>query len=85
MTRDGWILFAGLDQGVKASAAVFADLEQPRLRAALDQLPAIFDELPLEWLHVDEDEGLPVQLDEERVTSALKLPFTDPDTFWKLP
>jgi hypothetical protein len=58
---------------------------EPRLRAALDQLPAIFDELPLEWLHVDGDEGLPVQLDEERVTSALKLPFTDPDTFWKLP
>ncbi len=30
VTRDGWILFAGPDRGVKASAAVFADLEQAR-------------------------------------------------------
>jgi phosphate starvation-inducible PhoH-like protein len=30
VTRDGWILFAGPDAGVKASAAVFADLEQAR-------------------------------------------------------
>lgn len=63
----------------------FRERMEPRLRAALDQLPAIFDELPREWLHVDGDEGLPVQLDEERVTSVLNLPFTDPDTFWKLP
>jgi hypothetical protein len=39
----------------------------------------------LEWLHVDGDESLPVQLDMKRVISALELPFTDPDTFWKLP
>jgi phosphate starvation-inducible PhoH-like protein len=30
VTRDGWILFAGPERGVKASAAVFADLEQAR-------------------------------------------------------
>ena len=30
VTRDGWILFAGPDPAVKASAAVFADLEQAR-------------------------------------------------------
>ena len=31
------------------------------------------------------DESLPVQLDVERVISALELPFTDPATFWTLP
>ncbi len=39
----------------------------------------------LEWLHVDGDESLPVQLDMKRVISALELPFTVPGTFWKLP
>lgn len=55
------------------------------MRVALSEVPAIFAELPLEWLHVDGDESLPVQLDAERVISVLELPFTDPDTFWKLP
>ena len=39
----------------------------------------------VEWLHVDGDESLPVQLDMQRVISALELPFNDPETFWKLP
>jgi phosphate starvation-inducible PhoH-like protein len=30
VTRDGWILFAGPEPGVKAATAVFADLEQAR-------------------------------------------------------
>src|SRR5688500_13489684 len=30
VTRDGWILFAGPEEGVKLSAAVFGDLEQAR-------------------------------------------------------
>lgn len=63
----------------------FREQMEPRLRAALDEVRAIFAELPLEWLHVDGDETLPVQLDVERVISALELPFTEPDTFWKLP
>lgn len=58
---------------------------EPRMKAALAEVPAIFAELPLEWLHVDGDESLPVQLDMKRVISALELPFTDPETFWKLP
>ena len=33
----------------------------------------------------DGDESLPVQLDMKRVISVLELPFTNPDTFWKLP
>ncbi len=63
----------------------FREQMEPRLRAALDEVRAILAELPLEWLHVDGDETLPVQLDVERVISALELPFTEPDTFWKLP
>ena len=30
VTRDGWILFAGPEEGVRSSAAVFSDLEQAR-------------------------------------------------------
>jgi hypothetical protein len=45
----------------------------------------IFSELPAEWLYLDGDDSLPVQLDLERVRSVLELPFTDPDRFWKLP
>lgn len=65
--------------------AGFRERMEPRLRAALDEVQAIFAELPLDWLHVDGDESLPVQLDVERVISTLELPFTEPETFWKLP
>jgi len=63
----------------------FRERMEPRLRSALGEVRAIFAELPLDWLHVDADESLPVQLDLERVISTLKLPFTEPATFWKLP
>ena len=63
----------------------FREEMEPLMREALAQVPAIFAELPLEWLHVDGDESLPVQLDMEKVVSSLELPFSDPETFWKLP
>jgi len=63
----------------------FRERMEPRLRAALERLPKLFDELPPEWLHLDGDDTLPVQLDINRVSSVLSLPFTEPDTFWKLP
>lgn len=63
----------------------FRERVQPMMRDALAEVPAIFAELPLEWLHVDGDESLPVQLDMKRVISVLELPFADPETFWKLP
>ncbi len=63
----------------------FREQMESLMKAALAEVPAIFAELPLEWLHVDGDESLPVQLDMKRVISALELPFTDPETFWKLP
>ncbi len=63
----------------------FRERMEPLMKDALAALPAIFAELPLEWLHVDGDESLPVQLDMKRVISVLELPFTDPETFWKLP
>jgi hypothetical protein len=63
----------------------FREKMEPRMRRASEQLGTIFSELPVEWLHVDGDESLPVQLDIERVNSILELPFTDPARFWKLP
>ena len=63
----------------------FRERMEPRLREALGRLPDLFAELPVEWLHLDGDDSLPVQLDVERVSSLLNLPFTEPDTFWKLP
>lgn len=62
----------------------FREQMDPRLRAALAEVRTIFAELPLEWLHVDGDKTLPVQLDVEKVISALELPFNQPDLFWKL-
>lgn len=70
---------------VKQWPAGFRERMEPRLRAALDEVRGIFAELPLEWLHVEGDETLPVQLDVEKVISALELPFSQPDLFWKLP
>lgn len=63
----------------------FRERMEPRLRATLERLPELFDQLPLEWLYLDGDDSLPVQLDLNRVFSVLSLPFTEPDTFWKLP
>jgi hypothetical protein len=63
----------------------FRDRMEPRLRAALAEVRGIFAELPLDWLHADGDESLPVQLDVERVISVRELPFTEPATFWTLP
>ena len=57
---------------------------EPRLETAFGALREIFDELLKEWLHVDGDETLPVQLDEAWIASVLRLPFSDPEAFWKL-
>lgn len=70
---------------LKQWPAGFREQMEPRLKAAWEMLPGIFAELPAEWLHVDGDDTLPVQLDINQVSSALSLPFTDPDTFWTLP
>lgn len=57
----------------------------PHMRDALARLPEIFSELPLEWLHVDGDESLPVQFDQDHVYKTLHLPFAQPDAFWTMP
>ena len=72
-------------KSLKAWPAGFRERMEPRLRSALDDLDEIFAELPMEWLHVDGDESLPVQLDRKKVRSALELPFTEPAAFWTLP
>ena len=63
----------------------FSERMEPRLKEALGQVRTIFSELPPEWLYVDGDDSLPVQLDVERVLSVLNLPFDEPNLFWKLP
>jgi hypothetical protein len=61
----------------------FRELLLPRLSAAAKTLDHIFDQLPLEWLHLDADDTLPAQLDREQVRSNLELPSED--SFWILP
>lgn len=63
----------------------FRERMEPRLKEALGQVREIFSELPPEWLYVDGDDSLPVQLDVERVVSVLSLPFAKPELFWRLP
>lgn len=63
----------------------FRERMEPRMRDALGQVSGIFSELPPEWLYVDGDDSLPVQLDVERVVSVLSLPFDEPGLFWRLP
>lgn len=63
----------------------FRERMEPILKDALEEVPTIFSELPPEWLHLDGDDSLAVQLDAERVVTVLKLPFENPELFWKLP
>jgi hypothetical protein len=63
----------------------FRERMEPRLNEAMGQVRAIFAELPPEWLYVDGDDSLPMQLEVERVLSVLSLPFDEPELFWKLP
>jgi hypothetical protein len=58
----------------------FKERMEPRLQQVLDEVRAIFAELPLEWLHVDGDETLPVQLDVE-VVMSLATPLHRPSSF----
>jgi hypothetical protein len=75
-------VFGGLLNGWPSG---FRELMAPRLQQAWSKLPEIFAELPLECLHIDGDVTLPVQLSMDRVSSCLALPFSDPESFWKLP
>ncbi len=58
---------------------------EPVLREAMESLDSIFSELPEEWLHLDGDDSLPVQLCADRLRFELGLPFTQPESFWKIP
>jgi hypothetical protein len=78
----GTHVFGGM---LKEWPAGFRERMEPYLKYALAEVRAIFAELPPEWLHLDGDDSLPVQLDVERVMSLLELPFREPDFFWKLP
>lgn len=75
-------VFGGM---MKQWPAGFRERMEPHLHHALGEVRTIFAELPPEWLHLDGDDSLPVQLDLERVLSVLELPFRDSELFWKLP
>ena len=63
----------------------FRAVMEPRLTHALEHLPKYFSELPDEWLYLDGDRSLPMQLDLNRVSSVLQIPFSEPELFWTLP
>lgn len=75
-------VFGGM---VRQWPAQFRQRMEEQMAVAIGQLPQFVAGLPDEWLYLDGDDTLPVQLDLERVSSVLKLPFTRPDEFWALP
>ena len=60
----------------------FRERIEPLLQAALGQLNGLFASLPKEWLHLEADETLPVQLDQKLVSVLVARAFTEPDAFW---
>lgn len=48
------------------------------------ELPRYFAQLPEEWLYIDGDDSLPVQLDQNAVFRVLNIPIAKPDAFWNL-
>ena len=60
----------------------FRERIEPLLQAALGQLNGWFASLPTEWLHLEADETLPVQLDQKLVSETLARAFTEPAAFW---
>ena len=58
---------------------------EAQMRSALAKLPELFKTLPLEWLYLDGDENLPVQLSQQHVYSVLNRAFVEPSPFWGKP
>jgi hypothetical protein len=75
-------VFGGM---LKAWPPGFRERLEPRMREGLSRVRSFFSEMPMDWLHVDGDATLPVQLEMDRVISVLELPFRDPQHFWNLP
>lgn len=72
-------LFAGL---LPQWPLGFREKAEPWMQAALAKLPEIFQAMPLEWLHLDGDESLPVQLEQKLVFETLSRAFTTTASFW---
>ena len=60
----------------------FREKVEAAMHSALAKVPEIFRSLPLEWLHIDGDENLPVQMEQELVMKTLSRFVTEPDAFW---
>lgn len=60
----------------------FRERVEPLMQVALRQVNDCFDSLPREWLHLEGDENLPVQLNQNSVFESLARAFTEPEAFW---
>lgn len=52
------------------------------MRSAISQSHSFFSSLPMEWLYLDGDDSLPVQLDKNLIMDILQRPFRQPEQFW---
>ena len=60
----------------------FREQSEPWMQAALAKLPEIFQTMPPEWLHLNGDESLPVQLEQNLVFETLSRAFSNTASFW---
>lgn len=75
------------EEHVFASAGLAGGIRErmePLMKQALEGLPGLFSRLPDEWLYLDGDENLPVQLEQNHVYNVLNRPFAEPEAFWAL-
>ena len=63
--------------------ADFRDRMGAQMALLCAKLPYIMAELPAEWLHMEGDENLPVQLDPGEVRDVLRRPLHQSSQFWK--
>lgn len=62
---------------------LFVDEMADKMKRALNRFPEIWAELPEEWLYLDGDDNLPMQLEFDMVKEILWRPFKNAATFWQ--
>lgn len=63
----------------------FCDAMAERMTGAVIELPAIWKELPLPWLHEDGDTSFPACLNFDEISRLLNRFERDPEGFWAIP
>jgi hypothetical protein len=61
----------------------FRDAIAPALRAGVEQVGSLFDDLPVEWLYLDGDDSTMPLLDQEEVRATLARALNQPEEFWR--